>query len=206
MSWSKAKKEIDDLLNDVHSNDDFIKKYLSTPLQDRIGQLHEKFAAHLFGDLMEQETHKDIETFLGKSYFNANEYAKACITTAFRSKDVYGVKVQGWTDSALKCFDNFVLALIQDKLNETIKGTSGDKGWERQKYNHLIVKGGNLYDIGMGFDVVYQQRNELTHVEVVDATTGYRKQVRVSNKKIQQLKSIILENFKKALIALEKEI
>jgi hypothetical protein len=108
MSWSKSKMEINDLLNDVHSSDDFIRNYLSAPLQDRLGQLNDKFVEYLYGDLIDLEIHKDIAVFLGTAYFNANEYAKGCLTTSFRSKDVYGTKVLGWTDSALKCFDNFV--------------------------------------------------------------------------------------------------
>lgn len=205
MKWSELRNEMNATLNEVNSSNDYIKNYLSAPVQDRISQLNEKFVAYLYGDLIEKEMDKDIESFLGKGYFNANEYAKACITTAFRCKDVYGLKIIGWTDSALKCFDNFLLALIQEKLKETIISTS-DKGVERQKYQHLIKKGGDYYDIGIGLDVIYQQRNEFTHVEVIDSSNGMRKQVPVSNRNFKIKKAIILENFKKSLLALEKLI
>ena len=144
--------------------------------------------------------------YLGNgSYNKANEYAKSCIHTVYRSKDIFGFKLNGWTDSALKCFDNFILVLIQEKLNETIK-PGGDKGVERQKYWHLINKGGEYYDIGMGLDVVYQLRNEFTHVEVINDETGKRYQRSLSQKNIKKMKEVILESFKKALLELEKKI
>jgi hypothetical protein len=136
---------------------------------------------------------------------NSNEYAKTCIHTVFRSKDIFGFKLAGWTDSALKCFDNFLLVLIQDKLNEIIKNRS-DKGVERQKYWHLIDKGGEYYNIGEGFDMVYQLRNGFTHVEVVNDATGKRHQRSISQKNIKKMKAVILESFKKALTELEKKI
>jgi hypothetical protein len=203
MRFTELRKEISANINEVNSTNDYIKKYLSTPLQDRIAQLNEKFVDYLYVDLAGKEIEKDIKSFLGGVYFTANEYAKACITTAFRSKDIYGLKVPAWTDSALKCFDNFILVLIQEKLRETIKKT-GDKGIERQKYHHLIEKGGDYYIVGMGLDVIYQQRNEFTHIEIIDDKSGHRKQLKPSNKTINKRKQIILENFEKALLALDK--
>jgi len=58
----------------------------------------------------------------------------------------------------------------------------------------------------MCLDVVYQKRNEFTHVEVVNDATGKRHQRSINQKNIKIMKTLILESFKKALIELEKKI
>lgn len=206
MKFTELRQEINSNLNEINSLQDYMTVYLTTSIQDKIMALKDRFVEHLFSDLMDKNSTSNIRDYLGsRSYNNANEYAKTCIHTVYRSKDIYGFKVNGWTDSALKCFDNFLLVLIQDKLNETIKNRS-DKGLERQKYWHLIEKGGDFYQIGMGLDVVYQLRNEFTHVEVVNDDTGIRHQRSLSQKNIKIMKAVILESFRKALLELERKI
>jgi hypothetical protein len=206
MKFTELRKELNDNLNEINSLQDYMSAYFANSIQDKINALNNKYVEHIFSDLIERNSSSNIRDYLGSSsYNNANEYAKTCVHTVFRSKDIFGFKLAGWTDSALKCFDNFLLVLIQDKLNETIKNRS-DKGVERQKYMHLIEKGTDYYDIGMGLDVVYQIRNEFTHVEVVNDATGKRHQRSISQKNIKKMKVVILENFKKALTELEKKI
>jgi hypothetical protein len=206
MRFTELRQEITSNLNEVNSLQDYITVYLTTSVQDKIKALNDCFVEHLFSDLTEQNTTPNIRDYLGNgSYNNANEYAKSCIHTVYRSKDIFGFKLNGWTDSALKCFDNFILVLIQEKLNETIKSRK-DKGVERHKYWHLIDKGGEYYDLGMGLDVVYQLRNEFTHVEVINDETGKRHQKSFSHKNIKKMKAVILESFKKALLELEKKM
>lgn len=206
MKFTELRQEINSNLNEVNSLQDYMTVYLTTSIQDKIKGLNDCYVEHLFSDLIDRSTTANIMDYLGNgSYNKANEYAKSCIHNVYRSKDIFGFKLNGWTDSALKCFDNFILVLIQEKLNETIK-PGGDKGVERQKYWHLINKGGEYYDIGMGLDVVYQLRNEFTHVEVINDETGKRYQRSLSQKNIKKMKEVILESFKKALLELEKKI
>jgi len=206
MKFTELRQELNNNLNEINSLQDYMTTYFANSIQDKINALNDKYVEHIFSDLIERNSSSNIRDYLGSSsYNNANEYAKTCVHTVFRSKDIFGFKLAGWTDSALKCFDNFLLVLIQDKLNETIKNRS-DKGVERQKYWHLIDKGADYYDIGMGLDVVYQLRNEFTHVEVVNDATGKRHQRSISQKNIKKMKVVILESFKKALTELEKKI
>ena len=206
MKFTELRQEINSNLSEVNSLQDYMTVYLTTSIQNKIKALNDRYVEHLFSDLIEKSTAANMKDYLGNSsYYNANEYAKSCIHTVYRSKDIFGFKLNGWTDSALKCFDNFILVLIQEKLNEKIK-PGGDKGVERQKYRHLIDKGGEYYEIGMGLDVVYQLRNEFTHVEVINDQTGKRHQRSLSQKNIKKMKEVILESFKKALLELEKKI
>lgn len=206
MKFTELRQEISTSISEVNCLQDYMNVYLTTSIQDKIKALNERYVEHLFSDLIERNTDVNIKEFLGNSSYNsANEYAKSCIHTVYRSRDVFGFKLNGWTDSALKCFDNFILILIQEKMNEKIK-VLNDKGVERQKYWHLINKGGDYYNIGMGLDVVYLQRNEFTHVEVINDLTGKRHQRSMSQKQIKKLKEIILDNFKMALLELEKKL
>jgi hypothetical protein len=54
--------------------------------------------------------------------------------------------------------------------------------------------------------VVYQKRNEFTLIEVINDITGKRHQRSLSQKNIKKMKEVILENFKNALLELEKKI
>ena len=205
MRFTELRQEINNNLNEINSLQDYVSVYLTTSIQDHINGLNNQFVEHLFSDLTDKDITADIKGFLGSCYFNSNEYAKTCIYTVFRSKDIFGFKLAGWTDAALKCFDNFLLVLIQEKLKETINKRR-DLGIERQKYKHLIDKGEEYYEIGEGFDMVYQLRNDFTHVEIINDQTGKRHQKPLSQKTLKRMKSDILANFKKGLLELEKQI
>jgi hypothetical protein len=205
MRFTELRQEINNNLNEINSLQDYVSIYLTTSIQDHINGLNNQFVEHLFSDLTDKDITADIKGFLGSCYFNSNEYAKTCIHTVFRSKDIFGFKLAGWTDAALKCFDNFLLVLIQEKLKETINKRR-DLGIERQKYKHLIDKGEEYYEIGEGFDMVYQLRNDFTHVEIINDQTGKRHQKPLSQKTLKRMKSDILANFKKGLLELEKQI
>lgn len=205
MRFTELRQEISSNLNEINSLQDYVSVYLTTSIQDHINGLNNHFVEHLFSDLIDKDLTADIKEFLGSCYLNSNEYAKNCIHTVFRSKDIFGFKLAGWTDAALKCFDNFLLVLIQEKLNETIQKRR-DVGIERQKYWHLINKGEKYYEIGEGFDMVYQLRNDFTHVEIINDQTGKRHQKPLSKKTLKLMKCNILENFKKGLLELEKQI
>jgi hypothetical protein len=206
MKFTELRQEIDENLSEINSFADYQRVYFSSGIQAQINGLGGKYVEHLFNDLIEHQSTLDIKKYLGgSSYNNANEYAKSCVHTVIRSRDIYGHKLAGWTDAALKCFDNLLLVFIQEKLNEIIedRGKFG-KGGERNKYWHLIEKGEPMYHIGIGFDTVYQVRNEFTHVEVVDSADGKRYQRQISSKQLKRMKAIILESISMALSQFEK--
>ena len=204
MKYSELRDEFNKDINEVCSVQDFYRAYLSRDIQSKLSSLKDKYVYHLFNDLSGLDNDKDFETFLGRLYRPANEFAKDCVETVLYAKHLHGLRIKGWSDSALKCFDSFLLTLIQDVLNEKIERRYG-YGTEREKYMHLMDKGGNYYEIGIGFDTVYEQRNTLTHVEIIE-DNGRRRQKPLSNKKKNKLKALILKNFERGLVALEKEI
>ena len=205
MRFTELRQDLNNSLKEEQVLNEFLSDYFSTSTQDKVKQLNNKFIEHLFCDITENYTNHSFDKFLGSSYSTASEYAKTCIITSYKCRSVYGYKLNGWTESALKCFDNFLLVLIQEKLNETILKRR-DVGIERQKYWHLIEKGGNYYEIGMGLEVVYQSRNSFTHIELINDKTGIRRQKKLSQKDLKELSNRIFDHFKKALLALEKQI
>ena len=205
MKFTEIRKEINSNLNQVNSLSSYLKDYLSSPVQDKINALQNKFVEHLLSDLINKPVTKNLKNFLGDHYINANEYANTGVLTVYTSRDIFGFKLNGWTDAALKCFDNFLLVLIQENLKETIKKRL-DKGIERQKYWHLIEKGGEFYEIGIRFDIIYQKRNQFTHIEIINDTTRKRQQKRLSQTTINKMKEDILTCFKEALLALDNLI
>ena len=121
----------------------------------------------------------------------------------FWSKDIFGWKIKSWLDTALKSFDNILLVLIQEVMGETIKSYHGI-GHERHKYQHLIDKGGDFSIIGSGFDTAYGQRNDVTHIEILE--NGKRRQINLSKKQLDEKKEIALKNLHKALNELYSKI
>ena len=205
MSFSKLRDELKSKpLEEVTCLQDFHTAYFSDSFKGALNDLNDKYINHLFNDLSGLSSNANFEGFLNGSYMQTNEFAKNCIQLAYHSKSLYGLRIKGWTDSALKCFDNFILILIQEVLKEKIKSTS-NLGTEREKYKHLIDKGGELHDIGIGLEVVYQQRDMFSHIEIINVD-GTRIQKPLSKKKINALKEIILDSFKKSLLALEKQM
>ncbi|MDB4656030.1 hypothetical protein OAE48_04195 [Flavobacteriales bacterium] len=202
MKFTELRQSIES--DQVNSVQDYYKAYLSKDVRDSLESLEGRFVYHLYSDIISREIDKDLEGYLGGNYRNTDSYAKDCVQMALQCSHLYGMRVKSWTDSALKCFDGFILCLIQDVLNERIK-SNVKVGVEREKYHHLIEKGGAYARIGLGFDTVYQQRNEFTHVEVVEED-GKRRQKPMSQKRMRKMKEIILENFKSALTELEQKI
>lgn len=205
MKYSDIRKEIESGLGNVSNHRDYHKTYLTEDMRGKMDALENKFVYHLFSDLISKEVTKDLKSYLGGgTYMNADEYARDCVQTAFLSKSLYGLRIRGWTASALSCFDNFILNYIHNDLHEAIKSFPRISD-ERFKYHHLIEKGGEDQEIGTCFDTIYQQRNEMFHVEIVN-DNGERKQRRINTGKLNLMKEIILENFEKSLRLIEKKI
>tara|TARA_B100000683_G_C12509672_1_gene560224 strand:+ start:2584 stop:3210 length:627 start_codon:yes stop_codon:yes gene_type:complete len=201
MKYTDLRKDIKSKLSEEFTLKEFYDNYLNHEIAEGYRNLSDKFLEALYEDLNGKELDFDVQKFLSGQYRNSNEYAKDCVHMAYPSHKMYGLRVKGWTDSALKAFDSFLLIYIQDYLKEEIKGP----GKERDKYHHLIEKGGSDLLIGQSFDTIYLQRNAFTHVEFKDEN-GVRKQRPLSKKRIRGMKNIILEQFSIALHAIELEL
>jgi hypothetical protein len=191
----------------VASAYDYFHKYLTTEHRGYFNSLNGRYVEQLFTDLVEFEVTKDIKAFLGARYKDAKEYAQDCYEQIGHPKDLYTHKIQHWTESARKCFDGFLIALIEDKLGEAVqvRGHHG-MGEDRYEYEHLRKKGGNYEIIGDAFTVIYKKRSSMTHVKKTDAATGKRIVRSKSKKELLKIKNEVLDQFKKGLTALEKEM
>ncbi len=181
---------------------EFQLQYLNADHRQNIEAIKDKCVYHLFEDIAKLKTVHDFEKYLGHSFYrSSNEFAVDCAEIAFYSEHIFGKKIKHWTDSALKCFDNFLIRYINVVLQEKISRSSKDLK-ERDVYTHLILKGGVDYEVGIAFESIYQTRNEFTHVQVEEAD-GVRKPIQWSNKMYNKKKELILEQFKKGLENLE---
>lgn len=204
MSFSKLRTQITTDLERIDSIQDYQRKYLSSAVVQSIKQLNKKFVEHLLHDLANSSQDVEVRAFLSDKYHDANDYALECIEPAFYKSYIHGARIKTWTNSALKCFDVFLIKLINDYQKEKIRKL-GTKLKERDVYTHLIQKKGNQYDIGIAFDRIYEQRNSFTHVQL-EIKDGVRTTKRWSNYKYNLTRDIILEQFEKGLKALIKEI
>lgn len=206
MSFSQLRSQISSDLDKIQSIQDYKRVYLSSDVIRSIDQLNKKFVEHLFQDLINKELDVNIRTYLKErdAYQIANDFALECIEPAFYKTNIHGSRIKDWTSSALKCFDIFLIKLINDHLNEKIK-KSGSKLNERDVYTHLIKKDKHYYDIGIAFQTIYQTRNDFTHIQY-EKKDGYRYLKKWSRSKYDNARDLILEQFEKGLNALIKEI
>ena len=204
MSFSKLREQITTDLNRIDSIQDYQRNYLSADVIQSIEQLNKKFVEHLLYDLTNSKKDVEVRSYLSDNYRDANDYALECIEPAFYKTNIYGARIKTWTNSALKCFDIFLIKLINEHKREKIK-KSGRQLKERDVYNHLIQNKGNQYEIGIAFQTIYQQRSSFTHVQF-ETKDGVRSTKRWSNSKYNFARDLILEQFEKGLNALIKEM
>jgi hypothetical protein len=206
MSFSKLRAQITTDLERIDSIQAYQRIYLSKEVVRSLEQLNKKFVEHLLEDLINEGLNINIRAFLSENekYSDANDFALECIEPAFYKSNIHGARIKNWTNSALKCFDIFLIKLINDYQKEKIK-KSGTKPKERDVYDHLISKGGNYYEVGIAFQAIYQQRNEFTHIQF-EPIEGIRSTKRWSRSKYDFARDLILQQFEKALNALIKEI
>ena len=205
MKFSELKKEIESDSRSVSNHKEYYNTYFKEDMRSRMDDLEGKFLYHLYNDLTLIEVKKDLENYLGgRDYGFSENFARDCVQTSFLSKNIYGLRIRGWTTSALSCFDNFLLTYIKDDLKEKVKRYSSVKE-ERWKYRHLMDRDGEDKEIGTCFDTIYQQRNALLHIEVVD-DNGDRRQKPPTSRDLKVKKAIVLERFKIALTLMEKKI
>ncbi len=178
---------------------DYQLQYMAKEVRDLLNDLNNKFLEYLTENLVDGKFNLELKEWLTQSYYpSSNEYAKECLEHCPNINHLYGRKLKPWTDSALKCYDNFLLKHIQVDRGETIKKTTKDLK-ERDVYNHLVELGGTLQDIGQAFNNIYQERNEFHHVQVVDDASGNRIPKKMTNKVLNQKRDSIIGWFKEAL-------
>jgi hypothetical protein len=205
MSYSNLKSQLQGQLEgQINSTEDYYKTYFNTDHTLKIKALTDRYIYHLYNDLAMLVTKHDLNSFLGKFYKNSDENAKECVQIAYLTKDIYGRNIRNWTDSALKSFDFILIKLINGLLGEKIPKPKGIP-FETDVYEFLISKEGDLYEIGIAFQSIYQSRNSFTHVQI-EESDGVRIPRQWSNKKYLREKELILDQFNKAINQLEIEL
>lgn len=184
---------------------DYQRQYMATEVNDFLSSLENQFVEYLLCNISDSGKDVDIKTWLGKKYYNpSNEYAKECLEICPDVRHIYGKRIKGWADHALKCFDNFLLKFIQEDLKENIKSDINFLK-ERDVYKHLILKGDDYEKIGRAFEYIYQTRNEFQHIQIIDQD-GHRIPRTLSNRKANEKRDLIIGWFKSALLLLMKKI
>lgn len=183
------------------STPDYQLAYITAEVKDLINGLNNQFVEHLTKDIVETELQLNLQQWLGPPYYqSSNENAKDCLEYCPTVKHMWGRKIKGWTDSALKCFDNFLLKYIQIDKGETIsRSPIGIK--ETDVYHHLINKGGIEQEIGQNFKNIYQLRSAFQHIQT-EEKDGIRIPRRISNSKCNQSRDLIIQWFRLSVLSL----
>lgn len=183
------------------STPDYQLAYITAEVKDLLNGLNNQFVEYLTNDIVETELQLNLQQWLGSPYYqSSNENAKDCLEHCPTVKHIWGRKIKGWTDSALKCYDNFLLKYIQIDKGESIPKTYvGIK--ETDVYNYLIGKGGIEQEIGQNFKNIYQIRSAFQHIQT-EEKDGIRIPKRISNSQCNKWRDVIIQCFKYSLIAL----
>lgn len=182
------------------STPDYQLAYITAEVKDLLNELNNQFVEYLTKDIIETELQINLQQWLGSPYYqSSNEYAKDCLEQCPTVDHIWGRKIKGWTDSVLKCYDNFLLKYIQiDKCEAISKNRVGLK--ETDVYHHLIKKGGIEQEVGQNFINIYQIRSVFQHIQT-EEKDGVRIPKRISNSKCNQARDIVIFNLKIALMA-----
>jgi hypothetical protein len=173
-------------------------QYIATEVKDLLANLNNRFVEYLTKDITNSTEEYDFRVCLTNTFYSSsNDNAKECLEHCLTVKHIYGRKIKPWTDSALKCYDNFLLKYIQEDRKETIKKLGRDLK-ERDVYKHLIDLGGELQEIGQAFDNIYLTRNEFQHIQIIDQN-GNRIPRNLTNSKCNQKRDLIVGWFGYAL-------
>lgn len=183
------------------STPDYQLAYITAEVKDLLNGLNNRFVEYLTKDITETELTLDLENWLAKPfYLSSNENAKDCLEHCPTVKHMWGRKIKGWTDSALKCYDNFLLKYIQMDRGETISKTFvGLK--ETDVYKHLISNGGVEQEIGQNFINIYQLRSSFQHIQT-EEKDGIRIPKRHSNSQYNKMRDLIVPWFQQSILSL----
>ena len=183
------------------STPDYQLAYITKDVKDLLSGMNNQFVEYLTKDITDTELELNLKQWLGPPYYqSSNENAKECLEYCPTVKHIWGRKIKSWTDSALKCYDNFLLKYVQIDKRETVKKThSGIR--ETDVYKHLINKGGIEQEIGQNFTYIYQLRSAFQHIQM-EEKDGVRIPKRISNSKCNKDRDSIIHWFRLSLIAL----
>ena len=175
--------------------------YITSDVKNLLSGLNNQFVEYLTKDIIDEELPFNLQQWLGSPYYqSSNENAKDCLEYCPTVKHIWGRKIKSWTDSALKCYDNFLLKYVQIDKGETFpKAYSGLK--ETDVYHHLINKGGLEQEIGQNFKNIYQIRSAFQHIQT-EEKAGIRIPKRISNSQCNKWRDVIIQCFKLSLITL----
>jgi len=183
------------------STPDYQLAYITAEVKDLLNGLNNQFVEYLTKDIIENELQLNLQQWLGSPYYqSSNENAKDCLEHCPTVKHIWGRKIKGWTDSSLKCFDNFLLKYIQIDNGETItRSHIGIK--ETDVYNHLINKGGIEQEIGQNFINIYQLRSSFQHIQT-EEKDGIRIPKRLSHSQCNKMRDLIIPWFHQSILSL----
>lgn len=175
--------------------------YMTIEVKVLINGLNNQFVEYLTQDIIETELQMNLQQWLGSPYYqSSNENARDCLDSCPTVKHIWGRKIKGWTESALKCFDNFLLKYIQIDSGETItRNHSGIK--EMDVYDHLMRKGGIEQEIGQNFKYIYQLRSAFYHIQT-EEKDGIRIPKRISNSQCNKSRDLIVQWLRLSIISL----
>jgi hypothetical protein len=195
-----------ELRNTMHSfsgasTPEYQLAYLSTKVRNLLNELDNQFVEYLTKDITDTEIPFNLRQWLGYPYYqSSNEIAKECIEYCPTVKHIWGSKIKSWTDSALKCYDNFLLKYVQIDKGEIVHKTFS-KPKETDVYRHLINNGGIEQEIGQYFIQIYQIRSRFQHIQI-EVIDGKRIPRRLSNSKYNGFRDLIISWFKYSLLHL----
>ena len=183
--------------------------YLSKDTRKALNDIGYKYVEYLTKDITKTELNIDLKEWLGLNYYQAsNDNAKECLDISLSIDHIWGRRIKSWTDSALKCYDNFLIKYIQIDKEETIP-KKNIRIKETDVYNYLLEKEGYEKKIGQNFKYIYQLRSSYHHVQV-EEYDGTRTIKRISNSKYNRDRDLIVSWFREAitnmlLILIKKE-
>ncbi len=183
------------------STPDYQLAYITTEVKDLLDGLNNRFVEFLTKDITEAELQWNLQQWLGAPFYqSSNENARDCLEQCPSVKHIWGRKIKSWTDSALKCYDNFLLKYVQFDQRESIPKTySGLK--ETDVYKHLISKGGVEQEIGQNFINIYQLRSAFQHIQM-EEKDGIRIPKRISNSQCNKSRDLIVQWFRMSVLSL----
>lgn len=110
--------------------------------------------------------------------YEARDHALECLSVT----NIIPRKVWHWIGNCLKCTDCILLVYIREVLSETVETRPDGKIRERDVYLKCEALGSKLGVVGKKCGDVYNKRNQLEHVQIVNE--GGQRQIRkVPNKK-----------------------
>jgi hypothetical protein len=187
------------------STPEYQLQYMSSEVRSILNGLENQFIEFLTSDLIKREMPFELKNWLIIPYYqSSNENAKDCLEICPTVDHIWGRKIKGWTDSALKCYDNFLLKYIQVDQQETIARTS-DVIKESDVYKHLVNKGGIEQEIGQNFIYIYQLRSAFHHIQL-EEIDGIRTPKRLSNNFCNKQRDLIVSLFRSSINQLFENI